>query len=114
MKRKLNEEDVPAPTEDGEAGGSNVKKTSLDTNITTFNSLSLEPRLLQAVAKQGFSAPTEIQAKVIPFALEGKDILARSKTGSGKTAAYVLPVLQSILQRKMVRSIITSCHWTEH
>jgi len=67
---------------------------------TTFASLSLDARLLQGIAKLGFTHPTAVQAKAIPLALEGKDILARAKTGSGKTAAYILPVLQSILKRK--------------
>lgn len=67
---------------------------------TTFASLGLDTRLLQGIAKLGFSHPTAVQAKAIPLSLEGKDILARAKTGSGKTAAYLLPVLQSILRRK--------------
>ncbi|KAK4697699.1 ATP-dependent RNA helicase DDX56/DBP9, partial [Lecanoromycetidae sp. Uapishka_2] len=67
----------------------------------TFSDLGLETRLLQAIAKANFSCPTPIQAKSIPLALEGRDILARSKTGSGKTAAYILPILQSVLQRKI-------------
>ncbi|KAF8455342.1 P-loop containing nucleoside triphosphate hydrolase protein [Terfezia claveryi] len=67
---------------------------------TTFASLGLDTRLLQGIAKLGFAHPTAVQAKAIPLALEGKDILARAKTGSGKTAAYLLPVLQSILKRK--------------
>ena len=99
MKRKLNADDVP--TEPGL-----IEKQVLDPPTTvpasSFSSLGLEPRLLQAIAKENFSEPTDVQAKVIPIALEGKDILARSKTGSGKTAAYVLPILQSILKRKHV------------
>lgn len=67
---------------------------------SSFSSFGLDPRLLQGVAKLGFANPTLVQAKAIPLALEGKDILARAKTGSGKTAAYLLPVLQSILKAK--------------
>ena len=110
MKRKLNEEDMPAPVEDEEAVEPMEAQETPTTNITSFDSLGLEPRLLQAVAKEGFSTPTKIQARAIPFALEGKDILARSKTGSGKTAAYVLPILQSILQRKSVCPIRASLY----
>ena len=69
---------------------------------STFSSLGLDARLLQGVAKLGFAHPTLVQAKAIPLALEGKDILARAKTGSGKTAAYLLPVLQSVLKSKEV------------
>ncbi|RPB02149.1 DEAD-domain-containing protein [Choiromyces venosus 120613-1] len=67
---------------------------------TSFAAFGLDPRLLQGITKQNFSYPTLVQAKAIPLALEGKDILARAKTGSGKTAAYLLPVLQAILKRK--------------
>lgn len=96
MKRKLNEEDVPTAVTEEPPPAIALKEGS------SFSALGLEPRLLQAIATQNFSSPTDVQAKAIPLALEGKDILARSKTGSGKTAAYVLPILQSILQKKAV------------
>jgi ATP-dependent RNA helicase DDX56/DBP9 len=51
----------------------------------------------------GFGRPTLVQTKVIPVALEGRDILARARTGSGKTASYCIPVVQKILQAKAVR-----------
>lgn len=59
--------------------------------------------LFQAVADLGWSQPTLIQEKAIPLALEGKDLLARARTGSGKTAAYAIPVIQRILASKQVR-----------
>ena len=59
--------------------------------------LSSEPRLLDA-AKRLWPTPTLIQQKAIPAALEGKDILARAQTGSGKTAAYIIPILIGILR----------------
>lgn len=62
--------------------------------------LPLSP--LQAVADLGWSQPTLIQEKAIPLALEGKDLLARARTGSGKTAAYAVPVIQRILASKQV------------
>ncbi|KAI2672063.1 hypothetical protein CBS147355_8215 [Penicillium roqueforti] len=89
MKRKLDANDVPSP----EAAG--VEDQELD-----FEALNLDPRLRQALIKEKFTKPTLVQSKAIPLALEGKDILARAKTGSGKTAAYVLPILQAILQQK--------------
>lgn len=58
--------------------------------------------MLQAVADLGWSQPTLIQEKAIPLALEGKDLLARARTGSGKTAAYAVPVIQRILASKQV------------
>ena len=103
MKRKLNEVDAPiVPATVRNAAAADLEEVEACVAASTFNSLGLEPRLLQAVATEGFTSPTPIQTKAIPVALEGKDILARSKTGSGKTAAYVLPILQSLLQRKNV------------
>ncbi|GAQ34614.1 ATP dependent RNA helicase [Aspergillus niger] len=93
MKRKLDANDVPSP-EVAEI------KEAPDANEADFESLNLDPRLRQALIKEKFTKPTLVQAKAIPLALAGKDILARAKTGSGKTAAYVLPILQTILQKK--------------
>lgn len=71
---------------------------------TCFVDLGLDPRLLQAIAQQKFAKPTLVQRKAIPLALNGQDVLAKADCGSGKTAAYVLPLLSSILKRKAVRS----------
>ncbi|RIA93241.1 ATP-dependent RNA helicase dbp9 [Glomus cerebriforme] len=60
----------------------------------------LDPRLSRALSKLNFHKPTLIQTKAIPLALAGKDILARARTGSGKTAAYCLPIVQKILLAK--------------
>ncbi|KAG6890082.1 hypothetical protein C0995_012031 [Termitomyces sp. Mi166 len=60
----------------------------------------LDARLLRALADAGFARPTLVQAKAIPLAIEGRDILARARTGSGKTAAYCVPVTQKILSAK--------------
>ncbi|RDH30270.1 ATP-dependent RNA helicase dbp9 [Aspergillus welwitschiae] len=93
MKRKLDANDVPSPEV------AETKETS-DADEADFESLNLDPRLRQALIKEKFTKPTPVQAKAIPLALAGKDILGRAKTGSGKTAAYVLPILQTILQKK--------------
>ncbi|XP_004676599.1 PREDICTED: probable ATP-dependent RNA helicase DDX56 [Condylura cristata] len=71
-----------------------------------FQDMGLDPRLLQAVADLGWQSPTLIQEKAIPLALEGKDLLARARTGSGKTAAYAIPMLQLLLQRKATGSVV--------
>jgi ATP-dependent RNA helicase DDX56/DBP9 len=92
MKRKLDANDVPVPTQE-------VETTK---GSTTFADLGLDARLLQGIAKQNFQTPTLVQSKAIPLTLEGRDVLARAKTGSGKTAAYLLPILHSILKRKEV------------
>lgn len=70
----------------------------------TFANFShlLDSRLLRALANMGFARPTLVQAKAIPLALESRDILARARTGSGKTAAYCVPIVQKILSAKSV------------
>ncbi|KAM9337912.1 putative ATP-dependent RNA helicase DDX56 isoform 1-T1 [Symphorus nematophorus] len=65
-----------------------------------FHEMGIDDRLLKAVADLGWSQPTLIQEKAIPLALEGKDLLARARTGSGKTAAYAVPIIQRILASK--------------
>ena len=57
---------------------------------------------LKAIAKLGWAEPSPIQERAIPLALEGKDVLARARTGSGKTAAYAIPTIQKILISKQV------------
>mmetsp|Transcript_417 Transcript_417/g.1089 ORF Transcript_417/g.1089 Transcript_417/m.1089 type:complete len:92 (-) Transcript_417:590-865(-) len=63
----------------------------------SFQDTGLDPRLLRALAKRGFTKPTPVQQEAIPKTLEGKDIVARARTGSGKTLAYLLPVLHRLL-----------------
>ncbi|XP_030365869.1 probable ATP-dependent RNA helicase DDX56 [Strigops habroptila] len=63
-----------------------------------FEHMGLDPRLLRAVAELGWACPTSIQAEAIPLALEGRDLLVRARTGSGKTGAYGLPLLQHLLR----------------
>ena len=65
MKRKLDENNVPAS-----AVAPSLKQTELN-----FKTFGLDSRLLQAIAKEGFTAPTQVQSRVIPLALQGKDIL---------------------------------------
>ena len=64
--------------------------------ITDFSQLNLHPQLVQAVTEQGFVTPTPIQAGVIPLMLEGQDIIGQAQTGTGKTAAFALPMLHSL------------------
>ena len=67
-----------------------------------FNDLQLDAKLLRAVEASGFSEPTEIQSRAIPVALEGRDLMASAQTGTGKTAAFVLPALQRLLLHYLV------------
>ncbi len=62
----------------------------------SFDNLGLEPRLLEAVAKMGYTQPTPIQRDAIPLVLAGRDVVGCAQTGTGKTAAFVLPTLQRI------------------
>ncbi|XP_048585056.1 probable ATP-dependent RNA helicase DDX56 isoform X2 [Nematostella vectensis] len=71
-----------------------------DEQSLSFDSMGLDDRIVKAISKLNWSKPTPIQEKAITLALEGKDVLARAKTGSGKTAAYAIPVVQRILQEK--------------
>ncbi|XP_062034160.1 probable ATP-dependent RNA helicase DDX56 [Lepus europaeus] len=77
-----------------------------DPDSLGFEHMGLDPRLLQAVTDLGWSRPTLIQEKAIPLALEGKDLLARARTGSGKTAAYAIPMLQLLLHRKATGAVL--------
>ncbi len=64
-----------------------------------FSSLKLHPSLLRAVKELGFAKPTPIQADAIPPAMDGRDVLACASTGSGKTAAFLLPILHQLIDR---------------
>ena len=69
-----------------------------------FSSFGLHPDLLRGVKEVGFTRPTPIQADAIPPALEGRDILACAMTGSGKTAAFILPILHRLIGRPRGRT----------
>ena len=111
-KRKLDESDVPVTVEAKNSAPTLSPEETKDPSTTTasrstssFGAFSLDSRLLQAIAAKNWSTPFDVQSRAIPLALEGKDILACSGTGTGKTAAYILPVIQSILQRKNVKRL---------
>ncbi len=61
-----------------------------------FEELGLAEMLLRAVAAQGYDSPTQIQAAAIPHVLAGRDVLGCAQTGTGKTAAFALPILQRL------------------
>jgi superfamily II DNA/RNA helicase len=77
-----------------------VKTTSKESKPSfegSFADFDLNPRLSKIIEKIGYKTPTEIQAKVIPQILQGKDVVGVSQTGSGKTAAYLIPILNQYL-----------------
>ncbi len=81
-------------TPDGSADGS------------PFADLGLDPRLVQAVTRLGFTAPTPIQIEAIPVLLEGRDVVGGARTGSGKTAAFGLPLLHRVADGGPVRALV--------
>ena len=70
----------------------------------TFEKLALHPAILQAIVESGYTTPTPIQAQAIPQALAGHDLMASAQTGTGKTAAFVLPSLQRLSTPSAVSS----------
>lgn len=74
----------------------------------SFDQLGLEPRLLQGVHSMGYTDPTAIQREAIPHILRGSDVVGVAQTGTGKTAAFVLPMLQRTSTHKGVRALIVT------
>ncbi|KAI4495366.1 hypothetical protein M0802_008756 [Mischocyttarus mexicanus] len=74
-----------------------------EVKCTNFHEFGLDDRILKAIAKLGWMEPTLIQEKAIPLLLEGKDVLMRARTGSGKTAAFSIPLIQKILSNKQTQ-----------
>jgi ATP-dependent RNA helicase RhlE len=78
----------------------------------SFESLGLAPALLRALSEQGYTEPTPIQAAAIPLVLQGADLMAAAQTGTGKTAAFALPLLQRLSEktqgdgRRPVRALV--------
>ncbi|MGA9597238.1 MAG: DEAD/DEAH box helicase, partial [Acidimicrobiia bacterium] len=64
--------------------------------LEDFSKLNLRENLVQAVTELGYSTPTPIQSSVIPLMLAGQDVIGQAQTGTGKTAAFALPVLQRL------------------
>lgn len=82
-----------------------------ENNGVGFETLKLHPNLLKGIHHLGFLRPTPIQAQAIPAILEGRDVIGLAQTGTGKTAAFVLPILHRLLQspsRKMPRALIVA------
>jgi superfamily II DNA/RNA helicase len=74
--------------------------------MTNFQDMGLSPILIQALDKLGFTQPTSIQAKTIPLALQQKDILGSAQTGTGKTLAFALPLVNQLLNDPMSMGLI--------
>ena len=76
-----------------------------------FKKIGLIDELVQGILATGYTAPTEIQAEAIPIAIAGKDMIGCAQTGTGKTAAFVLPILNRIAGcsgKKKLRSLVVT------
>jgi len=78
----------------------------VETTAVAFDSLGLEKGILESIERVGFEHPTPIQSQVIPQALKGRDIIGLAQTGSGKTAAFVIPIAQRLMHGKGLRGLI--------
>lgn len=81
----------------GEKSKGNNDEEEDENDDLGFEDMGLDARLLRALAKKGLSEPTPVQAKAVPLILQGKDVVARAKTGSGKTLSYLLPLVHKLL-----------------
>ena len=71
-----------------------------------FEDLGLDSYILEQIKKDGFEEPTEIQAKCIPEIKKGRDIVGQSVTGSGKTVAFCIPVIEKTAPRQGIQALI--------
>ena len=81
--------------------------------MTDFSTFSLDEKLLQAISEQGYETPTPVQQQAIPPLLKGRDVLGVAQTGTGKTAAFALPILQIMSRdrvqgRRVIRALVLS------
>ncbi len=78
-----------------------------ESSVHTFEELGLTPAILRAITKLGYESPTPIQNRSIPPLLEGRDVMGQAQTGTGKTAAFSLPLLQKIdLKKEVVQALV--------
>ena len=85
-------------TDNNSSSGSGAAPAASPTATITFADFGLDPLIQKAVAEQGYNNPTPIQAQSIPHVLAGSDLMGAAQTGTGKTAAFVLPIIQKILR----------------
>jgi ATP-dependent RNA helicase DeaD len=71
-----------------------------ETQLPSFHDLALAEPVLKAIESAGYETPSPIQAQIIPFMLDGRDVLGQAQTGTGKTAAFALPILSRINLKK--------------
>jgi ATP-dependent RNA helicase DeaD len=108
LGRRLREE---ALKNSGNEHGSGVIKTPKQEFLMTsdFTVLGLHPELMQAISELGYVEPTPIQSAIVPLMLSGQDVIGQAQTGTGKTAAFALPVLQR-LEAQRQQSAVAAPH----
>ncbi|WP_104750484.1 DEAD/DEAH box helicase [Helicobacter cynogastricus] len=77
-----------------------------ETSVVGFKDLGLHPRILKSIAEAGFVQPSPIQEKAIPVILQGRDVIAQAQTGTGKTAAFALPIIHNLKNDRSVEALI--------
>ena len=80
------------------------ERTILTKTLIPFADMGLNPALLQALTSEGYHNPTPIQSQAIPDVMKGKDLLGIAQTGTGKTAAFALPILHRLAANRVAPS----------
>lgn len=80
--------------------------TTTDATLPAFQNLNLAKPILKALTDLGYETPSPIQAKIIPFVLAGRDVLGQAQTGTGKTAAFALPLLSQLDLKKLTPQVL--------
>jgi ATP-dependent RNA helicase DeaD len=84
-----------------------METESAPSAVPTFSALALSPETLRSLQDMGYNAPTNVQAETIPLALAGKDLVVQSRTGTGKTAAFGIPMVERIdAGRESVQAVV--------
>ncbi|XP_030385268.1 ATP-dependent RNA helicase DDX54 [Scaptodrosophila lebanonensis] len=116
MRKKQSDEipGFPSLEQSGATGGGNddiLKSKNKSKKSGGFQSMGLSFELIKGITKRGYKVPTPIQRKTIPLILEGRDVVAMAKTGSGKTACFLIPLFEKLQRReptKGARALILS------
>ncbi len=75
-------------------------------NTGTFGDIVLDKKILGALTEMGFEEPSPIQSQTIPMVLDGKDVIGQAQTGTGKTAAFAIPIIQNIVDSRKIQALI--------
>ena len=78
-------------------------------NEQSFETFGLKDFVLKGIKEAGFSSPSPVQAQSIPIVLQGKDLIAQAQTGTGKTAAFSIPILNALSRNKEIEALVITC-----